>query len=134
MSESDLEKCKSLATKIRAGALRMTHRARSAHIGGSLSVADLLAVLYGVVLNIDPANPTWPDRDRFILSKGHTAAAAYCVLAEKGFFPREWLDTFYINDSHLAGHITYGVPGVEASTGSLGHGLSIGCGMALAGK
>lgn len=123
-----------LATRIRVHALRMTHRARSAHIGSSLSIAELLSVLYGRVLRVDPARPDWPDRDRFILSKGHAAAAIYAVLAEQGFFSMKWLDTFYLDGSHLPGHITHGVPGVEASTGSLGHGLSIGCGMALAGK
>jgi len=123
-----------LATRIRAHALKMTHRARSSHIGGSLSIADLLAVLYGGVLRVDPSRPDWPDRDRFILSKGHAAAAAYAALAERGFFPIEWLNTYYLDGSHLAGHITRDVLGVEASTGSLGHGLSIGCGMALAGN
>ena len=98
-------------------------------------MADLLAVLYGRVLRLDPAQPAWPERDRFILSKGHGAAILYAVLAEKGFFPLNWLDSYYRDDSALAGHITsHGVPGVEVSTGSLGHGLSIGCGMALAGK
>lgn len=124
-----------LATQIRAHVLRMIHRARSGHVGSSLSMADLLAVLYGRVLRVDPSRPGWPDRDRFILSKGHGCAAVYAVLAERGFFPREWLDTYNLDGSHLAGHITHsGVPGVEASTGSLGHGLPIGCGMALAGK
>lgn len=113
----------------------MIHRAQSSHVGTSLSIADLLAVLYAGVLRVDPSRPDWPDRDRFILSKGHGGAAVYAVLAEQGFFPKEWLDTYYLDGSHLAGHITHhGVPGVEASTGSLGHGLSIGCGMALAGK
>jgi len=125
---------KVLATRIRVHALKMTHRAKSSHIGGSLSIADLLAVLYSSVLRVDPSRLDWSERDRFILSKGHAAAAAYAVLAERGFFPKEWLGAYYQDGSHLAGHITYGVPGVEASTGSLGHGLSIGCGMALAGK
>lgn len=125
---------KALATRIRVNALRMVHRARSSHIGGCLSVADLLAVLYGGVLRVEPSRPDWPDRDRFILSKGHAAAAIYAVLAERDFFPMDWLDTFYLDGSHLPGHITYGVPGVEVSAGSLGHGLSIGCGMALVGK
>lgn len=123
-----------LARRIRMHALRMTNRAHSSHIGGCLSAAELLAVLYGGILRVDPSKPDWPERDRFILSKGHAAAAAYAVLAERGFFPLEWLDSFYLDGSHLAGHITRGVPGVEASTGSLGHGLSIGCGMALADK
>jgi transketolase len=98
-------------------------------------MADILAVLYGRILRINPAEPRWPDRDRFILSKGHGAAAAYAALAERGFFSVNELETFYQNGSVLAGHITHtGVAGVEASTGSLGHGLAIGCGMALAGK
>ena len=135
MSESNIESYKTLATQIRVHALRMIHRAQSSHIGTSLSATDLLAVLYTRVLRIDPSQPDRPDRDRFILSKGHGCAAVYAVLAERGFFPKEWLDTYYQDGSHLAGHIThYGVPGVEASTGSLGHGLSIGCGIALAGK
>jgi transketolase len=98
-------------------------------------MADLLGVLYGQVLRIDPARPAWPDRDRFILSKGHGAAIVYAALAERNFFPREWLETYCQDGSKLSGHINHrDVPGVEVSTGSLGHGLSIGCGMALAGK
>lgn len=123
-----------LATRIRVHALRMVHRAGSSHIGGCLSVADILAVLYGGILQFDPSQPDWLGRDRFILSKGHAAAAAYAVLAEVGFFPIEWLDDYYQDDSHLAGHITWSIPGVEVSTGSLGHGLPIGCGLALACK
>jgi len=124
-----------LARRIRRDVLRMTHRAKSSHVGSCLSMADLLAVLYGGVMRVDPSAPDWPDRDRFILSKGHGGAALYAVLAERGFFPMEWLETYCANGSRLAGHITHhGVPAVEASTGSLGHGLSIGCGMALAGK
>lgn len=123
-----------LATKIRVHALRMTHNAQSSHIGSCLSIADILAVLYGGVLNVKPEEPNWENRDRFILSKGHACAVVYAVLAECGFFPLEWLDSFYQNGSELSGHISHKVSGVEVSTGSLGHGLSIGCGMALAGK
>jgi transketolase len=113
----------------------MVHNANASHIGTCLSMADLLAVLYSSILRLDSARPDWPDRDRFILSKGHGAAIVYAVLAERGFFPLQWLDGYCQNGSPLAGHITHsGVPGVEASTGSLGHGLSIGCGIALAGK
>jgi transketolase len=125
---------KALATRIRVDILRMVHRARSGHIGSSLSVADILAVLYGRILNVDPARPDWPERDRFILSKGHGASAVYAALSERGFFPREWLQNYYQNDSYLPGHITHSVPGVEASTGALGHGLPIGSGMAMAAK
>jgi transketolase len=124
---------RALARAIRVRALRMVHRAKASHIGSCLSMADLLAVLYGAILRVDPARLGWPDRDRFILSKGHGAAIMYALLAERGFFPREWLDTYGQDGSRLAGHLTHaGIPGVEVSTGSLGHGLSIGCGMALA--
>jgi transketolase len=112
----------------------MTHKSRASHIGSCLSVADILAVLYGRVLAIDPGDPARPERDRLILSKGHAAAALYSVLAERGFFPREWLDHYCEDDQPLAGHVSHKVPGVEVSTGSLGHGLPIACGMALAAK
>jgi transketolase len=125
-------RCSDLARRIRAQALRMVHRARASHIGGCLSAADLLAHLYGGWLKVDPARPDWPDRDRFLLSKGHTAAAIYAALAERGFFPREWLETYCADGARLGGHITsHGVPGVEVSTGSLGHGLPLALGMAL---
>ncbi len=124
-----------LARKLRANAVRMTHKARASHIGSCLSSADLLAVLYGAIMRIDPKRPSWPDRDRFLLSKGHAGAIVYAALAEMGFFPRDWLDRYCEDGSPLAGHISHhNVPGVEASTGSLGHGLSIGCGMALAAR
>ena len=130
---SDLEV--RLASKIRAQALRMVHRSNASHIGTCLSMADLLAVLYEKILRVDPAYPDWAERDRFILSKGHGVAILYAVLAERGFFSKEWLSTYYQDGSVLAGHATsHGVPGIEVSTGSLGHGLPIGCGMALAGK
>ena len=123
-----------LAKAIRADSLRMVYQANASHIGTCLSMADLLAVLYADVLRVDPTCPEWPDRDRFVLSKGHGAAVAYAVLAECGFLPREWLDDYCRDGSKLTGHISHYVPGVETSTGSLGHGLSIGCGMALAAK
>jgi transketolase len=125
----------SFAQRIRVQTIRMIHRAKSSHIGSALSMADLLAVLYTRILRVDPNHPDWPERDRFVLSKGHACAALYVVLAERGFFPAAWLDDFYQDGAHLAGHATHaGVPGVEVSTGSLGHGLPIACGMALAGK
>ena len=125
----------SLARTIRAHSLRMVHRADASHIGGCLSMADLLAVLYGSILRINPADPAAPDRDRFLLSKGHGAAAVYACLAARGFFPENWLDTYCADGTRLSGHLTHhGVPGVEVSTGSLGHGMPIACGMALAGK
>jgi transketolase len=124
-----------LARRIRARAIKMVHKTNASHIGSCLSMADLLAVLYSNILRVDPASPNWAERDRFILSKGHGAAILYAVLAERGFFPKERLDTYYQDGSALAGHATsHGIPGVEVSTGSLGHGLPIGCGMALAGK
>jgi transketolase len=113
----------------------MTSNGRSSHVASALSVADILAVLYAGVLNIDPSNPTMPDRDRLILSKGHAGAAVYAVLAEVGFFPVAELMTHYTDGSKLSGHVSHlGVPGVELSTGSLGHGLSVGAGMALQSK
>jgi transketolase len=123
-----------LAAAIRIAALKMVHKANASHIGSGLSIADMLAVLYSGILSVDPQKPDGSERDRFILSKGHAAAILYAVLAERGFFPREWLDTFSQDGSLLTGHISHKVPGVEVSTGSLGHGLPIGCGMALAGK
>jgi transketolase len=121
-----------LAGAIRARALRMVHYAKASHIGSCLSMADILAVLYGGVLRVDPSNPEAPERDRFILSKGHAAAAVYAVLAERGFFPAEWLSHYCDDGTLLTGHVSHKVPGVEVSTGSLGHGLPIACGLALA--
>jgi transketolase len=124
-----------LARRIRRHCVLMTSRANASHIGSSLSTADLLAALYGKFLRFDPARPDWPERDRFILSKGHGCAALYAVLAECGYFPVALLETFYQDGSALAGHATHkGVAGVEVSTGSLGHGLSLATGMALAAR
>jgi len=125
----------SLAARVRRHAVLMTSRGGCSHIGSALSIADLLAVLYGRVMNIDPKNPRMPERDRFILSKGHAGAAVYATLAERGFFPVEKLETHYQDGSDLSGHVSHkGVPGVEFSTGSLGHGLSVATGMALSAK
>jgi len=121
-----------LARRIRVDSLRTVHKARASHIGSSLSIADILAVLYEDILRSRPAEPAWPDRDRLIVSKGHAAAAVYAALANRGFFPRDWLDTYCADGSRLAGHITHGVPGVELSTGSLGHGLPVAAGLAVA--
>jgi len=128
------ENYRCLAANIRAAAVRMTHRGKSGHVGSSLSMADILAVLYTKILKVDPGKPDWPDRDRFILSKGHAAAVVYAVLAEKGFFPKDWLKTYYRDNGHLMGHISHHVPGVEFSTGSLGHGLPVACGLAIHAK
>lgn len=121
-----------LARDIRAHALRMCAAAQASHIGSCLSVADILAVLYAKVLRHDPRNPQWSDRDRLILSKGHAAAAVYAALAELDFFSKSTLTTYCQDGSQLTGHVSHAVPGVEVSTGSLGHGLPIGCGMAMA--
>jgi transketolase len=127
------QRCVQLARQVRRHVLLMTHRSGGSHVGTSLSMAEILAVLYGGILRVDPRQPDWAGRDRFILSKGHGCAGLYAILAETGFFPRAWLADFYQNGSRLAGHVTHGkVPGVEVSTGALGHGLPIACGMALA--
>lgn len=122
----------SLALRLRRRVVQMCGRGGSSHVGSCLSMADIVAVLYGEVLRLDPHDPAWPARDRFILSKGHAGACIYAALAERGFFPVEDLDRHYRNGSNLSGHVSHkGVPGVEFSTGSLGHGLGIGAGMAL---
>lgn len=125
-------KSEHLAWKIRRHGIEMTHLSGGSHIGAILSVADIMAVLYADVLKIDPKNPKSPDRDRFILSKGHAGASVYAALAESGFFPVEELKTHYQNGSRLSGHVSHHLPGVDLSTGSLGHGLSVGTGMAYA--
>src|SRR5438105_13762357 len=113
----------------------MTSRGRSSHVASGLSIADIVAVLYGGVLRVRAEDPQWPERDRFILSKGHAGAAVYAALAETGFFPVEKLLSHCQDGSDLSGHVSHkGIPGVELSTGSLGHGLSVAGGMALAGK
>jgi transketolase len=132
-STARLDASRKLALRVRRHALKMVQRARASHIGSCLSIADILAVLYASVLRVDSKQPELAARDRFILSKGHAAAALYAVLAEAEFFPTTWLDSYSADGSVLAGHVVHkGVPGVEVSTGSLGHGLSIGVGMALA--
>ncbi len=125
---------KAMARAIRRHALRMTHAAKASHIGSGLSMADILAVLYGRVAHLDPEHPDAADRDRVIVSKGHAAAAVYAALAERGFIARESLEGYCTDASLLCGHVSHKVPGVEVSTGSLGHGLPIGCGLALAGQ
>ena len=124
-----------LALRIRKHAVRMTNLGGSSHVGSVLSMADIVAVLYGGVLRVDPSNPQRADRDRFILSKGHAGAGIYAALAESGFFSTDLLDKHCADGSVLSGHVSHrGVPGVELSTGSLGHGLSVGAGMAYGGK
>jgi len=126
---------RALAKSIRIHALKMTSTGGGAHVGAVFSMADILAVLYGAILRVDPRAPTWPERDRFILSKGHAGAGVYAALAERGFFPVEQLSQHYSDGSLLSGHVSHkGIPGVELSTGSLGHGLSVGAGMAYGAK
>ena len=122
-----------LAWKIRRHGVEMTHLSGGSHLGSILSVADIMAVLYTDVLKVDPQNPDNENRDRFILSKGHAGAAVYAALAETGFFDVAELVTHYQNGSRLSGHVSHYVPGVDLSTGSLGHGLPVGVGMAYAG-
>ncbi len=123
-----------LALAIRRNALRMVHSAKASHIGSALSIADIVAVLYGGVMKHDPADPRLPDRDRFILSKGHACVAIYAALAARGFFPEAELERYGKDHSNMMSHISHKVPGVEFSTGSLGHGLPFGTGKALAAK
>ena len=123
------------AANIRKMAIDAIHSAKSGHPGGSLSAADILAYLYMSEMNIDPKNPTDPNRDRFVLSKGHAAPGLYGALAERGFIPKEDITTLRKADSYLQGHPDMkGIPGVDMSTGSLGQGISAACGIALAGK
>jgi transketolase len=130
-----IDELRQFANRLRIHIVRMTHRAKSSHVGSGLSMADILAVLYGETLRLDPKNPEWPSRDRFVLSKGHACAGLYAALAERGFFQIADLETFCQDGGRLPGHVTHkGIPGVECSTGSLGHGLSVACGMALAGR
>jgi len=126
---------RTMAWLIRRNGLEMSHLSRGSHIGSVFSVAEIIAVLYTRVLQVDPKDPKKPDRDRMILSKGHAGSAVYAALAERGFFPVEQLKTHYANGSMLSGHVSHkGVPGVEVSTGALGHGLGMGVGMALGAK
>ena len=123
-----------LASSLRANALQMVHRAGASHIGSALSICDIVAVLYGQILNIDSKHPDWNDRDRFILSKGHACVAIYAALAELGFISNEDLLTYGQDHSVLMNHISHKVPGVEFSTGALGHGLPVAVGKALSAK
>lgn len=126
---------KELSKSIRIQSLNMTNLGNSPHIGSALSIADILGVLYADILNVDAKNPRKQDRDRFILSKGHAGAALYSALAELGFFDAKLLKSHSQNGSVLSGHVSHReVPGVEFSTGSLGHGLPVGVGMAYAAK
>ena len=131
----EIEKLAKKAIHIRRQVLEMVVSAKKGHIGGAFSCTDILVALYhGGILQYDPANPKWEDRDRFLLSKGHSGVALFAVLADLGYFPISELDTFCKNDSMLGGHPDKNIPGIEADTGSLGHGLGIACGLALGAK
>lgn len=125
-------KSEQLAWLIRRHGVEMTHLSGGSHIGAVMSVADIIAVLYADVMNYRANEPKWDRRDRMILSKGHAGASIYAALAESGFFPVAELKTHYANGSRLSGHVSHHLPGVDFSTGSLGHGLSAGVGMAYA--
>ncbi len=134
ITEEKIRELKLISNEIRIWAIKMIYNAQSGHPGGSLSAADILSALYFHVLRIDPKNPTWEDRDRFVLSKGHASAAFYAALALRGFFPVEELMTFRRIGSRLQGHPTIHLPGVDMTTGSLGQGFSAAIGMAISGK
>jgi transketolase len=132
--DSTLTELSSIAQTLRAHAVRMIYESRASHLGGCLSMADLVACLYWDAMRINPSLPNWTERDRFFLSKGHGAALLYAALAERGFFSTDELQQYCQSGSRLTGHVTSGLPGVEFSSGSLGHGLPVACGVALAAK
>ena len=133
--ENKIKKLEILANKIRNHVLDMTSEGSSSHIGSVFSIADILACLYGGLMNVNPKNFKNKKRDRFILSKGHAGAGVYAALAESGFFSTELLKTHYKDGSALSGHVSHkNIPGAELSTGSLGHGLSVGVGFAISAK
>ena len=135
MTSTEKKQLQITACKVRMGIIESTHAAKCGHPGGSMSAAEMFTYLYNKELNVDPANPQWEDRDRFVLSKGHTAPGLYAALAHRGFFPVEDLLTLRKVGSYLQGHPNMNsVPGVDMSTGSLGQGISTACGMALAAK
>jgi transketolase len=131
----DIRELQKTANEMRKDIIDMIYTAQSGHPGGSLSAADIFAVLYFKEMNVDPKNPDWEDRDRLVLSKGHASPVLYAALAEKGFFPKDKLKTFRKINTKLQGHPNMNdTPGVDMTTGSLGQGLSAACGMALAGR
>ncbi len=135
MDKTKIRELSRIANNLRISIIEEVYNAGCGHPGGSLSIADLLTYMYFEELNVDPTNPRDPKRDRFVLSKGHTAPALYAALAERGFIPKEDLKTLRKTASYLQGHPDMkGIPGVDMSTGSLGQGISTACGMALSAK
>jgi transketolase len=135
LNQTTLNALQRKTVEIRKSILTMVYRANSGHVGGSLGATEIVVALYYHLMRHDPKNPTWPQRDRFILSKGHCSPVIYAILADCGYFPKEDLDTFRRPGSHLQGHpAQHKTPGIEASTGTLGLGISTGLGMALAAK
>jgi len=132
--QNSVESTVMFARNIRLKSVLMVHRAQASHIGSALSMSDIIAVTFGAVMRFDPKHPEWSDRDRFILSKGHACVAVYAGLAELGFFDLTQLDSYGLDHSNFMAHISHKVPGVEFSTGSLGHGMPFGVGKALAAK
>ncbi len=133
--KDEITKLESIAKKLRCEAIKMVGRAGTGHIGGSLSCCEILTALYFKILKVNPLNPDWEERDRFILCKGHATPMIYATLAERGFFPKSWLETFDVPLSNLPKHVDMHLtPGVEMSTGALGQGLSVAIGTALAAR
>ncbi len=134
MNDSIINKLQKTSYERRLDIIEMIYNAKTGHTGGSLSSVDMIVALYYEAMNIKPEDPSWEDRDRFVLSKGHSVEGYYTVLADKGFFPKEELKTFSKYKSRLIGHPTRKVPGIEMNTGALGHGLPVSVGMAIAAK
>ena len=135
MEEKEIMALRRIACRLRKDAVGMVYRAKTGHAAPALSIADIMATLYFKEMRIKPENPKWPERDVFILSKGHASPIYYATLAERGYFPREWLETYRTLDTKLHGHpVLNKVPGVDMTTGSLGNGLSVGVGKALSAR
>lgn len=133
LSDVEIKKLNEISRDLRCTSLRMIHRRQAGHPGGSLSAAEIVAILYFKIMNIDPHNPNWEERDRFLLSKGHASALLYAALAKRGYFPESDLEHWGELDCHLQGHPDrLKTPGVDMNSGILGHGISIGAGIALA--
>lgn len=130
----DIKEMKKKACQLRIDTLNLIAKGQAGHTGGDMSETDILTALFYGVMRHNPKEPKWDMRDRFILSKGHCVETYYCILADLGYFPHEWLDTYFQYETKLIGHPNNKVPGIEANSGSLGHGLSLGVGMSLAAK